>query len=527
MVLSAPPLFQLRGLSDASGTRLGRAMSGDRVELDTVVGTRCWNNKPSKKSKQNVEGLETRRGRVRGGALHRKVVAMLGGGGALGTGLGMPPESPSLHLRAPDLTQKALSPLGFVPGGLMDLPQELVDTILDILHDDGPSLKSCSLAARIFFISARKHIFRKIEIFSSSDVSQRFYELLCSSPHIAPLVEDLCIVSVLKRLSETSAYLDPSGDYMSGRPLSLILLLLTELKQISIIENGDRTETSAKFSRSWSKMDQPLQSALVNVFSSPRLQAVHLRRLVLKSPCYLLSLFSEATALKEMSLSCLYFMQAEHEPWPESQLWRPKLQSLVLNLSSTDFCQYLVNPQIDLTHVRALRLATGLHEQRKKIMQATSLQLSKGVEHLGLFVVHNFDLDLSLSPDLFTTNLRSIHFFSPSIVKLLGIFVKTFPHDSHLKYITLDSFAGVLQRPEVPELYTAIDATVDHLPALKTIEMRWIVGELSATLTQWEADVHAAFSLLMRCGMGKEPGVQLAGNNYDECAPLVYWAQGL
>ncbi|KAJ7868597.1 hypothetical protein B0H14DRAFT_2503876 [Mycena olivaceomarginata] len=105
----------------------------------------------------------------------------------------------------------------------MDLPQELVDTILDILHDDIPSLKSCSLAARIFVISARKHIFKKIEILSSSDASQRFYQLLCSSPHITPIVEDLCIASVVEKFPETCTYLDPSGDYMSGRTLSLIL----------------------------------------------------------------------------------------------------------------------------------------------------------------------------------------------------------------------------------------------------------------------------------------------------------------
>jgi hypothetical protein len=303
----------------------------------------------------------------------------------------------------------------------MDLPQELVDTILDNIHDDVPSLKSCSLAARTFVISARKHIFKKIEILSSSDASQRFYELLYSSPHIAPLVEDLCIVSVLKRLPGTFGYFDLGGDYMSGRALSLILPLLTELKRISIIENGDLIQTCAKFSRSWSKMDQPLQSALANVFSSPRLEAVHLRGLVLESPCHLLSLFSEATALKEMSLSRLYFTQTEHEPWPESQLWRPKLRSLLLNASSTDLCQYFVNPQIDLTHVRILRLATPSPEQRKKMVLATSLRRSRGVEHLGLYLAYNFEPMLceysptytasTMNPNLCSES-RSLHYQS-------------------------------------------------------------------------------------------------------------------
>ncbi|KAJ7863806.1 hypothetical protein B0H14DRAFT_3862753 [Mycena olivaceomarginata] len=395
----------------------------------------------------------------------------------------------------------------------MDLPQELVDTILDNLHDDVPSLRAC-LAARPFVIPARKHIFKKIEILSSSDASQRFYELLCSSPHIAPLVEDLCITSILEKFPETCAYLDPSGDYMSGRPLSLILLLLTELKRISIIETGDVNNwTARQFGRSWNKMEPPLQSALANVFSSPRLEAVHLCGLVLQSPCHLLSLFSEATALKEMSLSHLYFTEEpdRHELWPASQLWRPKLRFFLLNsFSSTvsaDLCQYFVNPQIDLSHVRTLRLATAW----KKIMQATSLRLSRGVEHLGLWLSYVFGTDIyDLSPDLFTTNLRSIHFFSHLTVELLGIFVKACPHDSRLEYVTLDSHADT--NTKVPELYTAIDATVDHLPALKTIEIRWIMNNPSDTFSQWEADVHATFSSLMQRGIFRITKFQWQGN---------------
>jgi hypothetical protein len=42
---------------------------------------------------------------------------------------------------------------------------------------------------------------------------------------------------------------------------------------------------------------------------------------------------------------------------------------------------------------------------------------------------------------------------------------------------------------------------VAHLPALKTIEMRWIVGEPSAALPQWEADMQTAFSSLVRRGV--------------------------
>jgi hypothetical protein len=106
-----------------------------------------------------------------------------------------------------------------------------------------------------------------------------------------------------------------------------------------------------------------------------------------------------------------------------------------------------------------------------------------------------------VSPDLFTTNLRSIHFFSDSIVALLDVFVKACPHDSRLEYVTLDNFSDMLQPTKVPELYTAINTTVDHLPTLKTIEMRWIMSDPSNVFPQWEADVHAAFSSLIQRGM--------------------------
>ncbi|KAJ7306790.1 hypothetical protein DFH08DRAFT_1054124 [Mycena albidolilacea] len=271
---------------------------------------------------------------------------------------------------------------------------------------------------------------------------------------------------------------------MSGRALSLILPLLTKLKQISIIENGDVIQTCIEFSRSWNKMELPLQSTLANMFLSPRLEAVHLHGLVLESPCHLLLLFSEVVALEEMLLSCLYFTQGEgrHEPWPESQLWRPRLQSLLLNVFSTDFCQYLANPHINLTHVRTLTLETPLPKQRKTMVQATKLRLSRDVKHLGLYLAYNFEPMLSEYSPTYTASTINQNFR----IKLLGVFLKTCPHNSCLEYIALDSFADLQQHTEVPELYIAINATVDHLPALKIIEMRWIVGEPSATCTQWK-----------------------------------------
>ncbi|KAJ7863801.1 hypothetical protein B0H14DRAFT_462298 [Mycena olivaceomarginata] len=279
----------------------------------------------------------------------------------------------------------------------MALPQELVDIILDIIRDDIASLKCCSLAARTFVTSARKHIFKKIEISHPLSSCEMFHKLLCSSPHIAPLVEDLCIVSVLEThpLFGSDMFSDPDRGrlrleldmrrvswVMSSGTLALVLPLLN-LKRISVIENATPQRSSEEYAVNWNKLDQHLQSALAGVFSSPRLEAVHLRGVVLESPCQLLSLFSEATALKEMSLSRLYCTQ--QEPWPESRIWRPTLRSLLLNdLHADPFSQYVLNPRIDLASVGTLALTTYSDQWKSITMPTTNLRPGVDPEHLRL-----------------------------------------------------------------------------------------------------------------------------------------------
>ncbi|KAJ7683381.1 hypothetical protein B0H17DRAFT_37562 [Mycena rosella] len=161
------------------------------------------------------------------------------------------------------------------------IPPELIDLIVDHLHADIPALKACSLAARSFVASTRPHIFRKVEVTpplpgnTSQTSCQRLYKLLTSSPHIAPLVEDLTIVLVG---SETSFEYDEDGQWltkphatwvMAGRTLSLVLPLL-KLRRISLVENAPVDWNCAgEFSMSWNQLGRTLKSALAETFSFP------------------------------------------------------------------------------------------------------------------------------------------------------------------------------------------------------------------------------------------------------------------
>ncbi|KAF7348669.1 hypothetical protein MVEN_01385500 [Mycena venus] len=396
----------------------------------------------------------------------------------------------------------------------LQLPQELIDMILDNIHDDIPSLMACSLAARTFVHSARTHIFKRIEItpppdpLTSSNPCQRFHKLLSMSPYIAPLVEDLSIVLVGP---ETSFDYDEDGYYleerhvtwvMFGRTLSLVLPLLN-LKRISLVENAPIDwNGGGDYSMDWNKMGRQLKSALAKVFSSPRLEAVHLRGMVIESPCQLLSIFSEATALKEMSLSRLYFTQRwdQRKLWPESQPWRPQLRSLlVADVQSDSFCQYFVSPGIDLTHVNALTIATDSVEWRNKIMGGHETWTLRWRRASALLLIV-----LALgSQDFFTANLRTIHVFSRWIFQLLDAILKTCPHDTHLEHIILEGHAYILHMPSDPDFDASIDASVDRLKCtLKTVEIRTInSGSAFESFGGWEEAVHAALPSLLRRGM--------------------------
>jgi hypothetical protein len=86
--------------------------------------------------------------------------------------------------------------------------------------------------------------------------------------------------------SETSFDYDENGRYlkerriMSDKTLSLVLPLLN-IKQISLLENSPgEWNGSGDFSMNSNNLEQDLQSAFAAVFSSPTLESVHLRWIV-------------------------------------------------------------------------------------------------------------------------------------------------------------------------------------------------------------------------------------------------------
>ncbi|PBK82185.1 hypothetical protein ARMGADRAFT_1019774 [Armillaria gallica] len=81
------------------------------------------------------------------------------------------------------------------------VPQELLDYILDFLHDDSPTLRACALVSRAFLPCSRYHVYSSVTIVYVSELDkfrekfagqlyqcQNLAALLEHSPHVAPLV---------------------------------------------------------------------------------------------------------------------------------------------------------------------------------------------------------------------------------------------------------------------------------------------------------------------------------------------------
>ncbi|KAJ6588073.1 hypothetical protein B0H19DRAFT_198108 [Mycena capillaripes] len=168
-----------------------------------------------------------------------------------------------------------------------------------------------------------------------------------------------------------------------------------------------------------------------------------------------------------MSLSHLYFTQLPdiRNSWPESQPWHPQLRSLLLSdTEKNPISSYLVNPRIDLTHLRSLAATT----QSREIIQVTS----RALEHLQLRYLrthHVEDLSNALG-----ANLRSVHFFiNVSLFTCMDEFFRACPHDCRLETITFHGSVRRIRRSSsISDLNDTIESALVHLHSLKIVEIR-------------------------------------------------------
>lgn len=159
------------------------------------------------------------------------------------------------------------------------LPQDIIDTIVDILHESGDlkSLKACSGAARCFLHPCRRHIFASVDISANGrpykwdpeptgpgvDVlGERFHALLVRSPYITQYVRTL---RAHARNGREAQWLTHSDE------LPAVLAELTHLVRLDI---------GARVAMRWADCTPALRSAFLSLLATSPLRTLRLQTVV-------------------------------------------------------------------------------------------------------------------------------------------------------------------------------------------------------------------------------------------------------
>ncbi|KAH0589701.1 hypothetical protein H2248_005423 [Termitomyces sp. 'cryptogamus'] len=259
------------------------------------------------------------------------------------------------------------------------LPQELVDHIIDHLYDDFTTLNSCSLVSHAWRPTSLFHIFSKLSlkvtpVISPSELCQRLYRLLSSSPSIRSYIRELDVLEGSQLGTQVAPHVVLAGSQSviwvaNDRWLPRILRKLTHLKRLDF---GAQSATIQ-----WSRMQLPAQSAIRQMLSLSSLTYVRLAFWNFTSFWDLSSLISCCKNLQDLTLSNVTFGQQSGYPvdLPDtppvlndlqeevslaSETRRCRLHFLTVeHVNSAPFGDWLLGPEssLDLTSLRELRVA--------------------------------------------------------------------------------------------------------------------------------------------------------------------------
>ncbi|PBK94042.1 hypothetical protein ARMGADRAFT_1079522 [Armillaria gallica] len=277
------------------------------------------------------------------------------------------------------------------------LPQELIDEIIDRIQDDSLALRACSLAARSFLPSSRKHLYSHVIIFQdgvdaplpnsfvgSKFTCESFYNLLQEG--IAPVAPLVKFLSIQDGLEGTPGYLV----HREKVRFPFILDLLRNLERVSI--------SSHRGSLSWDAHDTPITSFL-ETFQSPSLTSLDLDNLTFCGFDGIARILYECSdTLKHLSLNYITIFSRD----VDIQDLTAKYDGRHLHLESlrlveddlglvAKFILHESSP-LRIDCLRELSISSNRHNSFAGLVAGTRNTL----EHLDFFVNHNGDITTPL-----------------------------------------------------------------------------------------------------------------------------------
>jgi hypothetical protein len=270
------------------------------------------------------------------------------------------------------------------------LPPELVDSIIDHLHDDPATLHSCALVSSAWLPASRYHIFRRVSIrlnphdtSHASGKANSLYRIAVSSPHIAPYIRHLVIY-----MGDRTVV--PYG-MTQEKSLPLLFPLLANLRRLEFEPSGQLRRPSPWY--------EGLIDSICTASCLPSIVELRLCGTYFDSSAQLLRMFRLFPALKVLQLKNIRLVDTERvqDPYIDYRYeeeeggnalitaQRTRLDVLILSLSNSHtITEVLFHPQsfIDVTSICRLNLV--VHSP----LWAKLLRSTPHLEHLGINFYH-------------------------------------------------------------------------------------------------------------------------------------------
>lgn len=242
------------------------------------------------------------------------------------------------------------------------LPIELLDIIIDELHDDLFSLRALSLVCRAFRKPCRTLIFSTISL-PAPDFNARLFVTTCSklysllrvSPEIALLIKDLRVEDGSRAQSRHFGF-----SWVGVEPsFTLILEKVVNLKRFSLTGHDEALD--------WGNMSGPLRETLCATFRRPKLKHIVLCDIGFSSLSEFSTVFMGCEALEHMEVLLSHtkrrVFHATSEFPDTITSTRAQLKSLRVGMSPAPahgFIDLLLSPHspFDIDHLRSLSAAS-------------------------------------------------------------------------------------------------------------------------------------------------------------------------
>jgi hypothetical protein len=252
-----------------------------------------------------------------------------------------------------------LCSISLIPYTYMEIPQELIDAIIDEFPlqldsiSDLPdpetkrTLQSCALVSRSFLQRCQMRLFSRISVWDSylptfPLACQRLAAVLSSSPHLAGYIQTLELVYDV-------------DDSVLVEFVPRILSAVTAIETLQLVRHGDADM----------RHFPPFDSSTIAVFSLPSLRRLELCAWWFRNPLELQALLNLSTSLQELTLHNVSFWEVENDSENSPSAAQRNISSQELVLQSV--CLVCIEPDVvemmlesfitvDIKHLKSLSL---------------------------------------------------------------------------------------------------------------------------------------------------------------------------